>query len=93
MTLNRNIKKIITADSAANAVSNMVLKQPRNLCHGEISTEEETLDSAAGDVDISNKGNPILFQGQRSLPRIYNLSSNPSSEDQNGDTWRYMYIP
>lgn len=85
--LKQKLEKNVTAGSITNAVSNMMLKQPQKVSHGEISTEKEPLDSVAGDADITNKGNPLLFQAHQSLPRIYDLSS---SEAQDGDVWRYM---
>ena len=91
-----------TFNNTVTAVSSQVLKQG---CHDEISTKEQlqgsVTDNIANKSEITfpshkpNEEKPILFQGHRSLPRIYNLTTDPST-DQDEKIWRryneYLYI-
>ena len=87
----------ITSTVSNQVLNNQVLKQEKKACHNEISTKKQLLnsgtDTATNNSDISflsldNKEIPILFQSHRSLPRIYNLSTDPSADDQDGKIWR-----
>ena len=70
----------ITPDSTVTALSNPVLKQQNAISQ----CDDETITSES----LSSKEGLTLSQGSRSLPRIYNIMTNPSVDDQGGQVWR-----
>ena len=75
--------------------SNQVLKQEKKVCLDETSVKEQLLPVTSDPDNTTSKHsqlyeNLILFQGRWSLPLIYNLSTDPSVDDQDGNVWRYV---
>ena len=68
----------ITPNSTVTTASNPVLKQQNAVSHDETFTSES----------FKSEEKLTLSQGSRSLPRIYNVVTNPSVDDQGGDVWR-----
>ena len=85
----------ITSDNLTPTTSNPTLHQPKEISRDK----EEMLNSITSDVNDSgitfksaesghSTNKPIGSQRLRSLPRIYNLRTNPSVDHQDEDVWR-----
>ena len=84
----------ITSESNHTVVSNQVLKQKKKECLGVISVKERLYPSVTSEPGSNTSNhlqlneNVTLSQGRWSLPHVYNLSTDPSADDQDGNVWR-----
>jgi len=91
-------KTNIGSSNAVMALSSIVSKQQKEICHEKFPTsKEEILSSMTSDVvnnsDVTSRSKSLDFTNAKSsLPRIFYLTTNPSLDVQDEDLWKYVCI-
>ena len=85
----------ISPDTNTNTISTPVLTKQEAVSYDKAFTKERMhhritshTDSTASKTPLSTREKRMLYQGSRSLPRIYDTVTNPSIDDKNGEIWR-----
>ena len=86
----------ITSKDQISTASNPVLLQQKEIFQDDFEKKEILNSNITSDVDDvtsepeSSEEKPIVSQRLQSLPLIYNVTTNPSLDDQDGEVWKYV---